>query len=344
MLLARITLWAMWGIVVTSWMSTSVWAQQVPADTPPCPSVGESSPSDVEAAQRLIEEGYELNTKILFEEAAVKFAQALTHVESASVRLALAVALYNSAQLLPAYEQFGLVVRCGKEELSIRLYRSAVEKHKILKTRLARVEVQSLKSDADVWLNGERWTSNGNRRSKAVYPGYYVVRVERPEYLEQRFEFSISPGQKAILIPKLMSVRDGVTVERRLRWWMPWAVVGAGTGLGLLGAGLQWKAMRDMDSFDTQWAEQCGPDDMNSPGCRDEDKPELLALHTRARWESGFAIGALVIAGTSVLAGFTLSALNRARTRQNEAAKRGEPTFVPLVSPGAVGLSGSVRF
>jgi hypothetical protein len=118
------------------------------------------------------------------------------------------------------------------------------------------------------------------------------------------------------------------------RWpaWKPWAVVGAGALLALVGVPVLLEVKSNLDAYDAGVQTRC------SSGCMaDNVPPDLTALRDRAHTENIVAVSLFAIGGVVAATGVALVIMNQPRIVPAEEGTHA--TVAPLVGRGTVGLS-----
>lgn len=126
--------------------------------------------------------------------------------------------------------------------------------------------------------------------------------------------------------------------ERRWSAWIPWATVGAGAALGLVGLALKVAAESTIDDFDDEIARAC------PAGCSEASLPEAVrGLESRAGTEDALAMTSFVAGGAGIAAGIVLLILNQPqRVEFNSEGQR--VSLSPRLAPGSYGFSLGVGF
>jgi hypothetical protein len=278
-------------------------------------------------ARALFQEGRELHQQLLLGEARGRYEEALRLWEHPALRFNLARVLWRMGQPLPAYENLGLALRWGPgslpaddEQETQRLMQRLEEQE------LSAVEIRCDEPGASVQLDGRPWFVGPGRERRMVLPGEHVITARKEGYFPLVKSVPALAGRSVSGTLKL-SV-DGLVTERKWAGWAPWAVVGAGAAVGVLGGALQGRVGELREEFQRQCRVSCAPASTESAGA----------------WESRVATGAFAVGGATVATGLVLAWLNRPRTYRSEDGGGVELQLLPLVSREGGALSARLSF
>lgn len=161
------------------------------------------------------------------------------------------------------------------------------------------------------------------------------------EPVDRKTSDSSSPTELDTSIPG-PEAGDGAA-QRRWATWMPWSVVGAGAALFVTGGVLEWRAVANGNSYDQAFTALCG-----SIGCFESESGTLDERLDKAALQQRLGIAFFITGGAAIATGLALVYLNR----PTEAAVAGEAagesssnvSLVPMISPGATGMTVHIRF
>jgi len=281
----------------------------------------------------------------LFARASESYRAALKHWEHPAIHYNLALALMNLDQPIEAYESLQKAIAFGEAPLEKDKLEHAKEYMLLLEKQIANVEVSCDKAGAKVSVDG---------KEVFVAPGTYTarVRVGRHTFVADKKGYQtrvnapfIGPGEKFRIELKLYTAEELTRYNRR--WdatWMPYTVLGAGVGLGLVGVALELAATGSYNEYDKKVAE-CN---MMNMGCA--TTPELTAPRDRGDLEKTLGYVSYCVAGAAIAAGAVLIILNRPEAYnirpedlQEEQDKR-RVSITPILTPTLAGAALEGRF
>lgn len=323
-----------------TWPSESAWAQSA------CPDFDQVSQEDRERARALKERAYQRHLELDYDGAAELYRQALALWPRPELYRQAGMAYVQATKLFLAYQHLSLALRCGADILGAGDQTEAQTVMKRLQPWFAEVEVDCRETDAQVFMDGESWfrcgQDSGPANRRVVLVGRHEVVARKPGHIAMTAPLVVTAGQRATVAIRLVP-NDQATLEIR-RWpaWQPWAVVGAGAAVGLVGVGFQSRATSTRTQYDTTLADLCQDED----GCSRTQQQEsgLPALWDAAVRDSRIAAGAFVASGLVLTAGLAMLFLNQARERANPDAGRGQVDIRPVASRDSAGLSVALEF
>jgi hypothetical protein len=254
------------------------------------------------------------------------YRQAIEIWDHPMIRYNLAVALIASERPVEAYQQLTGALRFGAEPLEKDRYEQALRDRRALQARLVHLTVRSDEPGVAVRVDGRPILAESpGRGALLLRPGerQLVVRQGRapallmslPLWPDRHYTVTVTPS-----------------AARHRRWpaWQPWAVLGSGAAVAVLGAPLEGSARTYFDRFDAAVAQAC------PLGCREEDVPAAaLALEGSGTWRHRVALGAFALGAGAAATGLLMMALNRERRIDRDAF---QVSFQPLL--GGLGASG----
>ncbi|WP_437855855.1 tetratricopeptide repeat protein [Sorangium sp. So ce363] len=323
---------------ICSWLSIAIvacravpaWAQAEPALPPWHAGVAEERK---QAALELFMQGRDLHRRMALGDARKKYEEALALWEHPDLRFYLGRVLKMMGMPLLAYENLRLSLRWGPASLEPGDHEAARALMKELVEReLAVVEMRCDEPGAAVLLDGRPWFVGPSSARRFVTPGEHVVSARKEGYFPLVEPVVVLAGVQASGVLKLSA--DGIVTVRRWSAWKPWAVVGAGAGLGLAGAMLRLQADEHLEEAERQFEETC------TSGCA----PTTTDTTSRAATESRVATGLFIAGGATLAAGAALVFLNMPRTYRSEDQGGVELRIVPAASGAMAGLSARLSF
>jgi hypothetical protein len=300
--------------------------------------------SDEDCALRAFHQGNDLLNNGLFPGAVARYREALRCWDHPGIHYNLALALINLDQPIEVYDQLNEAIKYGSDPLDEGKFEHAKEYLKLVAGLLADVEVSCDKPGAKVAVDGkEVFVAPGSFKAK-VRVGKHTFYGEKEGYNARVTAPFIGPGETFRIELKLYTAEE-LTRYRR-RWdttWMPYAVIGGGALVGLIGGALELSANSSYKDFDTAVA-KCNTAAM---GCA-SSTPGLVDMRNSGDTKRSLGFVGYGVAGVAVATGTLLAFLNRRtpyqiRPEDLEEDKQKSPdkpsavSFAPVVSPGMTG-------
>lgn len=315
-----------------------------------CPDTAAVAREDQERARSLKEQAYQEHLDLRYDRAAELYRQAAVLWPRPELYRQAGMAYAQATMLLPAYEHLSHALRCGKGILSAADYDDA----QVVMTRLqpwfAEIEVRCTLPDTAVSLNEEAWftcpahvdTPSGAVQRRVVIVGQHHVVAEKDGYIAMDETILVEAGQGARIEARLLPTAQASIKVRRWPTWKPWAVIGAGAAIGLIGGGFEWWAQSRVGDYDQALETLCE----NGSGCTyaEQDDDGRLAQWASITRNHNIAIGTWIAGGIAATAGLALVFLNQARTRPNPEAGRGRVLVQPMLGRDRGGASLQIRF
>lgn len=284
-------------------------------------------------AQALFEEARELHRRVMLAEARTKYEEALASWEHPELRLYLGRVLASMGLPLLAYESLSLSLRWGPGWLAPELEQQArAAMRSLVEREIAAVEIQCDEPGAAVLLDGKPWFVAPGTGRRMVMPGEHVVVARKNGYFTVVRPILVSAGKEAS--GRLALGVDAVVTRQRWPAWVPWATIGAGAALGVVGGGLMWHSGTSHRSTDARLQKEC------VPSCAPSDSDEYGA----SVLENQLGIGALIAGGATVVTGTVLLFLNRPQSYRTEDPGGVKLELRPAASLGGAGLSARLVF
>ncbi|WP_437760931.1 hypothetical protein [Sorangium sp. So ce1389] len=285
-------------------------------------------------AAQLFQEAREFHRNLLLADARAKYEEALRHWEQPELRFYLGRVLMRIGLPLLAYENLQKSLQWGPGALAREVEdeaRAAVGE--LLQQELSVIEIRCDEPGAAVLLDGKPWFVGPGTERRMVLPGEHIVTARKTGYYVVVKPVVVLAG-KHVLGMIEMSIDTTITERRWQAPWAPWAVVGAGAALGLLGGGLTWRASTHHDEAEQKLQRDCGPK------CEANDGSE----YDQSILENRVAIGSFIGGGVALIAGGALVYMNRTRSYRTEDRGEVKIQLAPAVSAGVAGLSTRISF
>ncbi|XXX78394.1 hypothetical protein WMF30_06445 [Sorangium sp. So ce134] len=308
-------------------------------EQPPTPPWHQGVPEErKQKAEQLFQEGRVLHRSAILAGARAKYEEALRYWEQPELRVYLGRVLMGSGLPLLAYENLQKALKWGPGALEPRLEAEArASMSELMRRELAVIEIRCDEPGAAVLLDGKPWFVGPGAARRLVLPGEHVVTARKKGYYPVAKPVVVLAGKRASGTLRLSA--DATITERRWQAaWAPWAVVGAGGALALLGAGLTWQANVHHGEAERElqgaFRRACGPECAPSDG----------RAYDRGLLENRIAIGAFVAGGAALIAGGVLVTMNWPRSYRTDDRGDVEIELAPAVSDSAAGLSTRISF
>lgn len=284
----------------------------------------------------LYRDGNMLFDDSLFHAAAAKYRAALEHWKHPGIYYNLMLCLVALDQPVDAYESSQGALQHGAVALGHEEYRRALDYRRLLRGRIAVLEVTSNEPGVVVSLNGKPLFQGPGTVRHLVLPGRHELVAKKPRYLTSHQTLTLFPA-KPLHAHLAMLPEDQFTLSvRRWEGWQPWAMVGAGVGVGLLGGAFEWRAGVNNQSFETLFTKSCRP----PQGCLESDYSDRMSMHERRSvWYRRIGHGLSIAGAATAVTGLVFASLNQPRRIGNPARRN----LIRLsVAPGVVPAAASV--
>jgi hypothetical protein len=279
------------------------------------------------AASELFQEGRKLYRESLFVLAAEKYRAALArcNCHHPAIHYNLMLSLVNLDRPIEMYENLMASMENGLAILSKERFEQAKNFKVLLEKQLVALDVRCDVPGAKVTFDGRPLLESPGRFNGMVRPGLHTILAAKDGMVPNQVLRQLDGGQKVALNLELKSEEELTVYERRWPAWKPWAVVGAGSAVALVGAGLYYVGRTKATSSDDPMRSQC------PEGCR---LPPLGQEQQRADGErlQKLALGAFALGGAAILTGAVLGYLNRPQTTLRRYEPDVSTAAVPAVS------------
>jgi hypothetical protein len=253
------------------------------------------SAQDQAAANALFKEGTALLEQQAHAAAVDKLKAAVSLWDHPAIRLNLAIAEIESDRILEAAADLESALRFDRRPFDPEHYRQALNYQKLLRGRIGEIEV-ACDQAAAVMLDGKPWFRCPGTQTHKLLAGPHLIVAEAAGYLTIARRLIVSGGatshDKLSLVPI-----DSVALVYPSPRWMPWTTLGGGVALALGGAGVWFAGRRQMDRYDSRFADQC-----RAHGCTDAELAATGLSDLRESAELKGKIATTMMIGGSVLA------------------------------------------
>jgi hypothetical protein len=304
------------------------------------------SKGDEACALAAFHEGIDLYNNGLFLKARDRYQAALKCWDHPGIHYNLALALINLDQPVDVYLELNKAIQYGAEPLTNQdKFDHAKEYLKLVAGQLADIEVSCDKPGAKIAVDGKDvFVAPGSYKAK-VRVGKHTFYGEKEGYNARVNAPFIGPGETFRIELKLYTIPE-LTRYRR-RWetsWMPYAVIGGGALVGLIGGGMELSANSTYKDLNTAVAKCNTP----AQGCKVADNQHLIDMRSSGDTKRTLGYVGYGVAGAAIATGALLAFLNRQTpyqispdeldAEQNKGqGKAPAVSFTPIVSPGMSG-------
>ncbi|HWN67812.1 MAG TPA: hypothetical protein VNM90_09235 [Haliangium sp.] len=297
---------------------------------------------DQAQALSLYAEGNQLFDDSLFTAAVAKYEQAIERWDHPGIHYNRMMALVALDRPIEAYQSSIGALRHGPGALEPEEHRRAEDYQKLLRGRIAELTVACDEPGALVSLDGKNILKGPGETRVFVLPGQHELVARKPGYLATHHALLLVAARPASVHLRMLPDSEALITSRPWSAWQPWAVVGAGAGLGLVGGLLEWRADASNRAFQKLFYESCPAPE----GCEAVEYTDAMESHQRRyRWHRRLGHGALATGGAAMIGGLVLVYLNRPHEIENPRQRHlVRVTATPIVTPGMGGLSFNVSF
>lgn len=347
-----------------SFVSATVAAQPAPTpDQPPAPPGGAEkegdvdgggssapserpwakgvSPDDQKAANALFKEGNALLRDSFFVQAVEKYRAAVTHWDHPAIHYNLAIALINLDQPLEVYTSLEKALQYGTLALDQEKIELGERYKKLVEQQLVWVTVSCTEPDAQVYIDGKEAFRCPAEETRLVRAGEHTFTANKPQFETTALTRVYPGGTKERVELRLYRPEDLTGYQRKFDAWIPYAVLGAGVAVAGLGGLLHASAAGSYDDYDAQ-VRACERE--TQMACTIDD--DLQGLRDSGDTKQTLAFASYAIGGAAIAGGVALLVINRAKPYRKdiEGLEAGEVAVTPVIAPGGVGVSASLRW
>jgi len=274
-----------------------------------------------------------------YAQALAKYREAIRHWDHPAIRFNMVVCLINLDQPLEAFDDLELALAYGNAPLGGELYAQGLTYQKLLLGQLAKVEVVSREPGAEVTLDGRKLFTGVGDVTRLVRPGNHQIVATKPGFLTATIPLVLMPGKVTVASVKLVPLTSATRLVRRWPSWKPWALIGLGAAVAVIGVPLELQAAANFDAYDKEFGTTC-PSGCGGPG-QPMAAASLASLRQTARTQNVAAISLFAVGGATLLAGIVGVILNQPRaSTPHESTLR----VVPVIEPGAASVVIDGRF
>ena len=288
----------------------------------------------------------------LFLAASKLYREALSHWPHPAIYYNLALALLNLDQPIEVYESLQKAVKYGAAPLEKDKFEHAKEYTLLVEKQIATVNISCSKPGAKISVDGKEVFTvppdgkTGNYVGR-VKIGKHTFVAEKPGYNAQVDAPFIGPGETYRLELTLYTAEELTRYKRKWdKKWVPYAVIGGGAVLGVLGGVFQLSAKTSYSDYDAAVA-KCNESASGSGCMNGGDVANMKSSGDTKRMLGYVGYG---MAGAAVITGAVLVYLNRSASYQitadeyrRELREKEKVSITPVVAPGMAGamLNGS---
>ena len=302
-------------------------------------------PSDRDAALKMFHEGNLRLNDGLFAKAGELYVNALKRWDHPAINYNLALAQMNLDQPIEAFDNFTQAIKYGDAPLQSKdKFDHAKDYLLLLNKEIGEVEVTCNKTGARVSVDGkEVFTAPGTYKGKVRAGKHtFVATLEgHPTRIDAPY---ISPGAPFRIELKLYTVSELTRYSRK--WdttWVPYAVIGGGVAIGVVGGLLELAASNNYKSYDDKVA-ACNAGTAMNGGCAQSKSLTDLKHSGDEQKSAGFVLYG--VAAAAVITGSALWFINRPQAYQvrPEDLNDNQISVAPVVTPSYAGASLQGRF
>jgi hypothetical protein len=297
---------------------------------------------DQKEARALYAEGNQLFDDSLLTAAVAKYEQALEHWDHPGIHYNLMMAQVALKRPIEAYQASIAALHHGPGALAPGEYGRAENYKNRLRDKIAELTVACDEPGTVVSLDGKNILSGPGKTLVFVLPGQHELVARKPGYLATHHALTLAAARSASVHMRMLPESEALITTRVWPVWQPWAVIGAGVGVGLVGGLLEWRADVNNRAFQKLLDEHCPPPN----GCLEGGYTDAMESHQlRYRWYRGLGHGALATGGAAMIGGLVLVYLNRPQEIENPERQRlVRVNVAPVVTPDMSGLSLELSF
>ena len=307
------------------------------ASTPKPWTVGVSQEQQ-KHAETLYQEGNRDFTSGFFVAAVAKYQAALQHWNHPGIHYNLALAMISLDRPVEAYESIIAALAHGTDGLHPDEHQRATDYRRVLRQRIAEVEILCDEPGAAVTLDGKPLFTGPGRLTTIVLPGKHQVIASKSGHLATIKIFKVAAAAHARLELRLLAENRNTVPVRRWPAWTPWAVTGLGVGTGAAAAALHWQS-----GVNTRRLNELAPI-YCAQGCP-VYPPVLLDLRDRASWQRNAAYIGYATTAALLATGALLAYLDHRQVIENRAAHDlARISLYPGGPEGSPGVSSHIPF
>lgn len=285
----------------------------------------------------LFREGNALFTDAEYAQAAQRYRQALKLWDHPRIHGNLATALIYLDEPVEAMKELELALAYGKAPFEPQIYAQLMTNRKLLLGQLTRIRVTCKLAGSAVTVDGKPLFVGPGSREVLVVAGAHQVVAKKAHHLTQSKSMYTSGGSLEQVLLTPIPLADMSRRERRWSVWKPWAVVGGGAAVALLGIPLGRASIHARSQFENQLRDTC------PSGCTDAQLAAAQHYEDRARLWNRLEVTAYTVGAAALIAGGVLAYLNREHEIEFDEQGR-RLAAVPYVGRAAIGLTLELGF
>jgi hypothetical protein len=320
--------------------ATIVHAQSIEATRPVAaearPWAQGVSEAEQAIALELFNAGNQEFAESRFAQALGKYREAIRHWDHPAIRFNITVVLINLGQPVEARENLARTLVHGAAPLGAATYAQAQTYQKLLDAQLGHARITCQEPGATVTLDGKLLLTSPGSVDLFLLPGEHQVVATKAGF--------ITASKMLILVAGKLTAYD-IAIEAKAvprdvrRWaqWKPWAIVGSGGAIGVVGMVVYTLAGKQFAAHDRLVANKCGS------GCTADVVamyPEIRRRKSHAENEQIVAFSLLSAGGAVVVAGLVAVVMNQSRLQL--APRRPVPAIALI--PDGLEVSANWRF
>lgn len=266
-----------------------------------------------QGALSLFQSGNGLFSKSEYRQAAEQYRQALALWNHPRVHGNLATALIHLDNPLEAIEHLEKALSYGAQPFESHVYEQLLTNKKLLLGQLVRLQVSSGQEGVEIIVDGTEQFVGPGSISVLTTAGNHQVVGRKEGHQSFTRELTAIGGKVEIVEVKLAPLVRVTRYKRKWAAWKPWAVVGAGALVGVVGLSFRRASLSAREQYLSEI-------DANCPCTTDEISPSIQDLEGRAVLYNRFEIGSYVVGGATLMAGAVLAYINRRHSVESEEA------------------------
>jgi len=279
-----------------------------PAKTEAKPWATGVSAENQQAALSEFHKGNEFFAERRYALAMQHYRTAVGHWEHPAIHFNMTVCLIHMDQPIDALRHIGHALAFEAAPLGDDLHAQALTYNKLLRDRLGHLTVTTRHHGAKVSLDGKPLLDGPATQVQVLMPGRHQIVATLDGHVTHTEEVDVVAGEPRSVDVALIRLGEATEYERPMSSWVPWAVMGSGALVALVGLGVRSLATARLEAYDRGVAIEC------PQGCATDDLPASI----RDDKQSGELLDATAlvtmgVGGAGLLTGLTLLVLNSPR-------------------------------
>jgi hypothetical protein len=274
---------------------------------PPKPWAAGVSQAEQDAAFALYNQGNDQYAQTHFNDALGLYKQALSHWDHPRIRFNIAVTDIALNNWLDGYENINAALKYGAPALEERA-EEATNYSKLFANQITHLKVSCDEDGAAVTLDGQPLFTAPGSSEKVLLPGPHQLIATKTGFLPSNTKLNLVGGQPDSETVKLLPLKDVTHYVRRWATWKPYALLGAGAFVALLGVPVELEAVGDRNTYDRLIGEHC------PSGCAPKDvNPDDTAYLNKMKVENTVAVSLFAVGGAALVSGVVAVIMNQPR-------------------------------